>query len=98
MPSQLAPPVLHEFAGWLPYQQQTSTAWVIESPIAATLLGSGAAAAVPTPGPATTDTTASVAAMIHLRMSPSALAQSLPQAPAAAPLAAEAPAVDRPAD
>ena len=36
--------------------------------IAAMLLGNGAAAAVPTPGPATTDATARVAAMIHLRM------------------------------
>ena len=41
---------------------------MIESPIAAMLLGNGAAAAVPTPGPATTDTTTRVAAMIHLRM------------------------------
>jgi hypothetical protein len=66
----------------VPYQQQTSTAWVIESPIAATLLGSGSAAAALTPGPATTDTTARVAATIHLRMSPSALAQPDPHVPA----------------
>src|SRR5215204_3506486 len=39
MPSQPALPVLHELAGWSPYQQHTSAAWVIESPIAAMLLG-----------------------------------------------------------
>src|SRR6266545_437776 len=44
MPSQPAPPVLHELAGWSPYQQHTSAALVIESPIAAMLLGAGGAA------------------------------------------------------
>src|SRR4029453_8778212 len=44
MPSQLAPPVLHELAGWSPYQQHTSAARVIESPIAAMLIGAGGAA------------------------------------------------------
>src|SRR5215207_7021127 len=39
MPSQPAPPALHELAAWSPYQQQTSAAWVIESPIAAIRVG-----------------------------------------------------------
>src|SRR5688500_9114556 len=39
MPSNGAPPVLHEWRGWSPYQQHTSVARVIESPIDAMLLG-----------------------------------------------------------
>jgi hypothetical protein len=31
--------VLHDWAGWSPYQQQTSVARVIESPIDAMLVG-----------------------------------------------------------
>src|SRR5947208_1575699 len=45
MPSKAPPPVLHDCAGWSPYQQQTSVARVIESPIAAMLVGKGGAAA-----------------------------------------------------
>src|SRR5215217_4104796 len=44
MPSYAPPPVLQEYEGWSPYQQQTSAARVIESPIPAMLLGSGAEA------------------------------------------------------
>src|SRR5215213_8149617 len=44
MPSNAPPPVLHDCAGWSPYQQQTSAARVIESPMPAMLLGSGGAA------------------------------------------------------
>src|SRR5215216_3364658 len=40
----MPPPVLHDWAGWSPYQQHTSVARVIESPIAAMLVGSGGAA------------------------------------------------------
>jgi hypothetical protein len=47
--------VLHEFAGWSPYQQHTSAAWVIESPIAAMLLGNGAGLAAANSEVATTD-------------------------------------------
>src|SRR5271170_5122693 len=39
-------PVLQESCGCAPYEQQSSNAWVIESPIAAMLLGSGGFAAV----------------------------------------------------
>jgi hypothetical protein len=39
--------VLHDSAGWSPYQQHTSNARVIESPIAAMLLGSGGDADAP---------------------------------------------------
>src|ERR671911_601690 len=41
MPSKEPPPVLHDCAGWSPYQQQTSVARVIESPMPAMLLGRG---------------------------------------------------------
>src|SRR5438093_11244131 len=44
MPSSAPPPVLHDCAVWSPYQQQTSVARVIESPIEAMLVGSGGAA------------------------------------------------------
>src|SRR5262245_28519550 len=44
MPSNDPPPVLQDWAGWSPYQQQTSVARVIESPIEAMLVGSGGAA------------------------------------------------------
>src|SRR5215211_6943847 len=39
MPSKAPPPVLQDWAGWSPYQQQTSAARVIESPMPAMLLG-----------------------------------------------------------
>src|ERR671910_148536 len=45
MPSKAPPPVLQDWAGWSPYQQQTSVALVIESPIPAILLGRGGAGA-----------------------------------------------------
>src|SRR5688500_14696145 len=41
MPSKKPPPVLHDWAGWSPYQQQTLAARVIESPIPAMLSGRG---------------------------------------------------------
>src|SRR5215204_6285005 len=45
MPSKAPPPVLQDWAGWSPYQQQTSVALVIESPTPAMLLGRGGAGA-----------------------------------------------------
>src|SRR5829696_6410956 len=60
MPSKAPPPVLHDWAGWSPYQQQTSAARVIESPIPAMLLGRGgdaeATGAPPSTAAATTPT------------------------------------------
>src|SRR5215211_5607327 len=44
MPSYQASPVLQDWPGWSPYQQQTSAACVIESPMPAMLVGSGGAA------------------------------------------------------
>src|SRR6266545_3683661 len=38
-------PVLHDLPGWSPYQQHTSNAWLIESPMAAMLFGNGGEAA-----------------------------------------------------
>src|SRR6266498_3337794 len=38
-------PVLHDLPGWSPYQQHTSNAWLIESPMAAMLFGKGGASA-----------------------------------------------------
>src|SRR5829696_4258072 len=45
MPSNAPPPVLHDCAGWSPYQQHTSVAREIESPTDAMLVGRGGAAA-----------------------------------------------------
>jgi hypothetical protein len=60
--------VLQELLGWSPYQQQTSFALVMESPIEAMLLGSAGSAAFENPGLPTRAATDSTVATSHLRI------------------------------
>src|SRR6266542_6966784 len=51
LPSQDASPVLHDWCGWSPYQQHTSAALVIESPMAAMVPGRGGVVEAAAHGP-----------------------------------------------